>query len=282
MVEKHFEDLLGKSEQEFKFSFDEVNKAESDEDLQKLVEEHKQAEHKTIDYSERLKKLRERRGENEHGNPIEKAVISNHVLSNDYEKIAEYLKDNPAQETLTVLGKHNTAKVIDIDKMFDNLKNKPKQVKKVIDLTTKEKADKHFNKLAESNRLKSKLETRLYAPELVNKAYDDLLQREKEEDSITTHFNTLIKGKVINTITPPTTFDLHKRQFVKENHKELETIAKRIKQDNISLPEFEKGFMSELRTESKYKDLKIQHFTKKQLNKFWDFSRNGSSDKFGI
>jgi hypothetical protein len=185
--------------------FNSLNKAKTDEDLKELIDEHKQLvkvlkspshkddeeetekqEGELKEYEERLENFKKAWKDmiSGIGKPeIEKAVLT-HQLQRDYDHIADVVKNFPPKDTLGVLSLPNTAKVIDIDKIWSNLMNPNENIvkggegsgrKKVINLTTKEKSEKHFNNLEEERR---KQAVKNYSKEQVDSAYDDLLQRE--------------------------------------------------------------------------------------------------------
>lgn len=64
--------------------------------------------------------------------------------------------------------------------------------------------------------------------------------------------------------------------------KDMESLAKRIKQNTLSLSDFSKQFILEVKSVKKYKDLSLKHFTNKQLERLWGFSRNTSKLPFNI
>lgn len=222
---------------------------------------------------------------------FQKSNVKFHRLQKDYEHIADFLEKHPPKDTITNIAKHNTGKVIDLDRMFNNLMNPDtfkggegsgkKDHKKIINLTTKQKSDKHFDDLEEAKRKK---EIKNYSSEQIADAYNVLFDKEKDrdKDEQKSNLDKSVTPKVKDMTEQPTTVDHHKRKFVKVNMKEMETLAKRIKQKTFSVGDFSKQFILEVKSVPKYKTLSLKHFTDKQLKRLRDFSMNNVGEEFGI
>ncbi len=156
---------------------------------------------------------------------------------------------------------------------------------KIIDLTTKEKAEKYFENLNKKNISLDELKS--LSDEEVDKAYNDLLEKEKNkefevDESIilfnkNSNYKRYFESKKIEYFN-----DLKKKRFIKkQNIFYINNLAKRVKNNN-DFNQFKKNFDMGLISDLKNLKLRVSDFTEKELKRLFDFSLNDDKKQFGF